>query len=202
MPNNTRSPRLEQFLAERIAPRFAEQRTQIEQRLAEIHRQLEDLYAAEATIAWEVEGTPPAVCYANIAGGEMTIASEPAQEPILRIVQSAEDWAKFTAGLPALFTVDARRPLGKSRLERLRPLRGAMRFVLTDVPGGGEWSCWVVFGGGAKPDEARVTIQLPAETMAQIQAGKLDPQAAFMQGQVRLAGDMGFAMQVGMAVFL
>jgi hypothetical protein len=202
MASNARLPRLEEFLASRLAPRFAEQRTLIEQRLAEIHRQLEDLYAAQGTIAWEVESSPPAVCYANIAGGEMTVGPEPLEEPILRIVQSPEDWAKFTAGLPAMFTVDPRRPLGKSRIERLRSLRGAIRFVLSGVPGGGEWSCWVLFGGEPKPAEPRVTIQIPAEALAQIQSGTLDPQAAFLQGQVRLAGDMGFAMQVGMALFL
>lgn len=195
-------PTLEEFLGSQVAPRFGEQVAQLERRLAEVQRQIEDLRAAQATIVWEVEGSPPQISYANISAGQMSIGREPAHEPVMRIVQSAEDWAKFASGLPALFTADPRRPLGKSRIDRIRGLQGAIRFVLSGAPGGSDWTCWVVFGGGEKPAEPRVTIQLPADALAQIQSGKLDPQAAFMQGQVRLAGDMGFAMQVGMALFL
>lgn len=202
MSETLQLPGLEEFLGIRVAPRFQEQVTQLERRLAELQRQIEDIRAAQGTIVWEVEGSPPQICYANIARGQMSIASEPAYEPVMRIVQSAEDWSKFTGGLPALFTADPRRPLGKSRLDRIRNLQGAIRFVVSGVPGGDDWSCWVVFGGGEKPAEPRVTIQLPSDALAQIQNGQLDPQAAFMQGQVRLAGDMGFAMQVGMALFL
>ncbi|MCX8073043.1 MAG: SCP2 sterol-binding domain-containing protein [Candidatus Binatia bacterium] len=194
-------PSLEEFLNQRIAPRFAEQVRDVEKRLAELERQLADLRAAEGTIAWEIQGSEPAVRYANFAAGQMRIEAEPAHPPVMTIVQTAEDWARFTSGLPIPFGTDPRRPLGKSRLERLKGIVGSVRFILTGLEGG-DWSCLVVFGDAPKEGEPRVTITLPATTVTELQQGKIDPQAAFMQGRIKLAGDMGFAMQLGMTLFM
>jgi len=194
-------PSVEEFLAQRVAPRFAEQVRDLEKRLAELERQLADLRAAEGTIAWRIEGPETVVRYANFAGGEMRIASEPTHPPLMTIVQTQEDWARFAGGLPVPLGADPRRPLGKSRVERIKTVSGTVRFVLTGIEGV-DWSCLVVFGNASLEGEPRVTITIPAATVAELQQGKLDPQAAFMQGRIKIAGDMGFAMQLGMTLFL
>lgn len=197
----TQVPDLEGFLAERIAPRFAEQVRETERRLAEIERQLADLRAAEGTIAWEVAGAPPVVRYVNISAGEMRVAAEPTHTPVMTISMTPEHWARFARGLPIPLGADPRRPLGKTRLDRIKTISGSVRFVLTDLEGG-DWSCLLLFGNASRDGEPRVTITLPASTVSEMQQGKLDPQVAFMQGRIKLAGDMGFAMQLGMTLFM
>jgi len=195
-------PPLGEFLRAQIAPRFGELVHAVEQRLAAAQRELDDLRAAAGTIAWEVDGAPPAVCYANITGGTMTVADRPLGEPLMTVAQSDADWARFSGGMAGLFGGDSRRPLGRARIERIRALKGALRFVLTGLSDGGTWSCTLYFGSGPRPAEPQTTITIPADMVAKIQAGQMDPQVAFMQGQVKLAGDMGLAMQLGMALFM
>lgn len=194
-------PTLEEFLAERVAPRFAEQVQGLEKRIAELQAQLSDVRAAQGTIAWCIRGDTDTMRYANFANGQMQIATAPTHPPLMTIVQTAEQWERFVRGLPAPFVSDPRRPLGKSRVERLKNILGSVRFVLTGLEGG-DWSCLVAFGNTPLEGEPRVTIKVPMATLTEMQQGKLDPQAAFLQGRIQIAGDMGFAMQLGMVLFL
>ncbi len=195
-------PSLEEYLRAQIAPRFSQLVSGAEQRLAAAQRELEDLRAATGTMAWEVTGASPAIVYVNLAAGEMAVADRPAGEPFMTISQSDADWARFTGGMAGLFGSDSRRPLGGSRIERVRTIKGAVRFVLTGLADGASWTCTLYFGPGPRPAEPQTTVTLPADLVAKIQSGQLDPQMAFMQGQVKLAGDPGLAMQLGMALFL
>ena len=57
-------------------------------------------------------------------------------------------------------------------------------------------------GAGARAGDAEtdVTLTADADTFRQILEGTLDPTAAFMQGRLRLDGDMGTAMKLGQAL--
>ncbi len=47
---------------------------------------------------------------------------------------------------------------------------------------------------------ARCTISMTAEDFAELIQGRLQPTSAFMQGKMRVDGDMGLAMKLGQLV--
>lgn len=55
-------------------------------------------------------------------------------------------------------------------------------------------------GANATDTPTDVTLTADAETFRQILAGELDPTAAFMQGKLKLDGDMATAMRLGAAL--
>jgi putative sterol carrier protein len=125
----------------------------------------------------------------------MTVGEKPELAPLVRVRQSREDWEALTRLAGGTGTTSA--DLTRSRVERLRALDGALEFRLgTDD---GERRIVVHFGSG-EPAPARCTLTLRAEDARRLQRGEMTPQAAFMQGLVKIAGDLAFAMQVGAAL--
>lgn len=55
-------------------------------------------------------------------------------------------------------------------------------------------------GARASDTPADVTLTADAETFRQILAGELDPTSAFMQGRLKVDGDMAAAMRLGSAL--
>ena len=66
---------------------------------------------------------------------------------------------------------------------------------------GGKW--WVKIhdgtaesGKGDAPDSPNLTLLADAGEWVKIMSGKLDPTAAFMQGKLKIKGDMGLAIKM------
>jgi putative sterol carrier protein len=55
-------------------------------------------------------------------------------------------------------------------------------------------------GAHATDTPAEATLRADAETFRQILDGELDPTAAFMQGRLKVEGDMSAAMKLGAAL--
>ncbi len=75
-----------------------------------------------------------------------------------------------------------------------------MQYVLTGGPDGEVRYYWVLENGkllenrlGDLPDPD-LTLTMTYEDARRVQAGELDPQAAFMQGRIKVAGNMTMLM--------
>jgi putative sterol carrier protein len=81
-------------------------------------------------------------------------------------------------------------------------LAGIDKVVMFDLSGegGGQWTATIaegkidmVEGAGAPPN---TTFKMKADVFLGIVNGKINPVAAFMQGKVRVQGDMSVAMRL------
>ncbi|MEO0751982.1 MAG: SCP2 sterol-binding domain-containing protein [Pseudomonadota bacterium] len=73
---------------------------------------------------------------------------------------------------------------------------GSAKFVIEDE------GAITVDGDGvrAADDDAEVTLTADADTFQAIIDGDMDPTSAFMQGRLKVDGDMGAAMKLGSAL--
>ena len=66
--------------------------------------------------------------------------------------------------------------------------------------GGGVWHCAIKDGACAVAEGAHdaptMTVSMEAADYVELTAGRLDGMTAFMGGRLRIAGDMGLAMQM------
>lgn len=88
-----------------------------------------------------------------------------------------------------------------SRMSGKTPLGGTLKLDL------GSDGCLFIDGAGAdnivtlnKNDPANCTISMSAEDFDDMIHGRLQPTMAFMQGKMRIDGDMGLAMKLGQLV--
>ena len=198
MPNNEPAIEPEAFLREQVAPRVARRIEELRAEIERLHRELADRLTAEATVALVLEGPDGGTWYMNIRDGQMTVvdASRRSRRSCA-CIRRAADWealARAAGGAAPRWAPTS----PASRIERLREITGHARVPPDDgrrrAPGRG-------------PARARrraapaCTLSMKAEDALRLQSGELRPEAAFIQGLVKLQGDITLAMQLGAVLF-
>jgi putative sterol carrier protein len=79
----------------------------------------------------------------------------------------------------------------------LEAVDGLLRF---EVTGDGGFSLLTHFGTSDLPDEPDATLRMTAAAYADLRAGRIDPQSAFLDDAIETEGDMQKIMQVAFAV--
>jgi len=179
---------------DRLQRRIAELRSQV----TRLERELEDRLAAEATLAFVLDGEAGGTWYVNVKGEDIRVERAAARPPLIRLSQSRADWEALVRDGLGMGAPPGAADLTAARIKRLATLKGTLEFRLTDEAG--ERRVVVQFGAEDAPGP-RCAVALRAEDARRLQSGQLTPQAAFMQGLARLEGDVALAMQVGAALF-
>lgn len=191
------------FFKERIAPQFGRRIDDLRRQIFTLEQQIQERLNAQGTVRIIVEGD--GVWHLNVNKGEMTVTNEAAFPPVMTVYQPRAyfDWAASIATEAGLFGPGARNNQGeltKSRLDRLKMLKGLLQFTFTHLPDGGERSCCIQFGEGERPAAPQTVLTLKAEDAQKLAKGELNPQVAFMSGVIKVTGDMALAMQFGAAM--
>jgi hypothetical protein len=205
-PASTSAPILpDTFFKDRIAPQFRRRIDDLRRQIIILEQQIQERLNAQGTVRIVVEGDNGGVWHLNVDKGEMTVTSEAAFPPVMTVYQPRPyfDWAASMATEAGLFGPGARNNQGeltKSRLDRLKMLKGLLQFTFTHLPGGGEQSFCIQFGEGERPAAPQTVLMLKAEDAQRLATGELNPQVAFMSGVIKVMGDMALALQFGAAM--
>lgn len=162
------------------------------------------LISVNGTIEVEIDGAPN-VFHLNIEAGRMAAGQTRAHEPFLTLQHDAAACEAIAreSGDSALGFLGALAGLGqpihltRARVDQLRQVAGTVGLTLTG-PGG--FCLRAHFGGGPPAAEPDCDLILDREIYAQLRAGEIDPQDAFMGGKIEINGDMQVAMQLALAV--
>lgn len=196
------------FYRERIPEQF--NRTLEKQRAAAsgdpaAARMLEEMEAVRTAIVVQIDSGDTLHRHAfEIDRGVMRSVETPERLPFLILGHSLEDFSDirrecgdsllgFLGGLAGLG--DEMR-LTSQRVRSLRELNGSLVF---ERVGPGGFVLFASFGIETPEPEPRATIRLDEAVYAQLRSGELDPQEAFLGGQIELEGDMEMAVGLALA---
>ena len=218
-----------QFFETELPAKYRDSVAALEAKVRKYRARLDGVLAASAVVRIVLTGEGGGDWTLRIGAGKLDTEPTSQSEPrLLSIVQSAGDFEAAQAGAvtlgfgPGNEPADYDRPasgsgaasrdggpaaglvrfLTASRVERLRPMSGTLRFVVTQIEGESDrvWSMTLLLGPGEPPDppdKADCSISVSHADSKLMAQGKLAPPAAFMAGKVKITGNMGLAMQLG-----
>ena len=165
---------------------------------------LDGMRAVQATIAVIVRGAGGGTFYLNVDEGRLTPGGAATHPVVLTLVQERADYDRlirdagdsalgFLGGLSGLA---GEMKLTKARLDVLRGVTGTLFFQVTGDEG---FSILTHFGPEAGKEKPDTEIRIAPEVYADLRAGRLDAQNAFLGGKLQVEGDLQLAMQVALA---
>ncbi len=168
-------------------------------------RVLEGLRAAEGTIQVVVSGRDGGTFHLNIANGELAPGETPAHEPFLTLTQDHAHFERLAAEagdsalgfLGGLSGLAGDMKFTKERIDALAATPGTVKFCLAGERG---FDLIAHFGAGPPAPEPATTITVEMDAYQLLKTGDLNPQDAFLGGQIQVEGDMQAAMQLALTM--
>jgi putative sterol carrier protein len=140
-------------------------------------------------------------------GGQLKIREGTVANPPLAVNMSVLHWRELVAGrvrdaVKSEVNVSAFDPgsLGKlyqsaDKVERLKTLKGSLKFVIEDAEAKDAYVVLVATGGAPRDQAvATATVSVSLPDFVPIAAGRENPQQAFFMGKIRIDGDMNHVM--------
>jgi putative sterol carrier protein len=192
------------FYTERIPTQFNRALAAQEAAGEEGAKVLADMRAVNATLCAEVRCEDGGPFYLNIENGTMSAGDAPSHPPFLTLRQDRRAFERLAAEagdsalgmLGGLSGLAGEMKLTRSRIENLRAVAGLLSFEVTGDDG---FRLLTHFGSDPFPEEPACSITVSPEAYAELRSGKLDPQSAFLNGAIRVDGEMQLAMQLALA---
>lgn len=198
---------IDAFYSERVPAQLNE--SLAAQRLAaasdeDAARVLEEMEAVRASIVVRVGDEEPGCFAYDIERGEARHVAAPRRAPFMIL---GHDVAHFAAirrecgdsllgFLGALAGIGDALRLTSLLVRNLRELDGSLVFERAGHDG---FALRAHFGSGEPASEPRAVIRVDAMTYARLRAGELDPQDAFLAGEIEVEGDEGMAIALALA---
>jgi len=192
------------FFRETLPAQFNAVLREQERAVEAAQRVLDGMRGVDATIRVEIRGEGGGTFFLNIAAGRLTPGDAPAHAPFLTLVQERPCFERFAAEvggsalgfLGALSGLAQEMRLTRARIDLLAGLAGSVRF---EVRGDGGFALLTHFGAGAPAGEPTTSIAVDRAAYRALRAGELNPQDAFLGGQIQVEGDLQLAMQLALA---
>ncbi|MEJ5187181.1 MAG: SCP2 sterol-binding domain-containing protein [Candidatus Geothermincolales bacterium] len=148
----------------------------------------------EFTVEFDVDGQAYSLIVKDAK--ELQVKEGKLDSPMVRVVLTEDVWRKAITGkMPG--AVDMFTEMGqlanRKRYDTLKDTKGTMNLELS-LPDGTTAQIKVVFNNADSP---AVTFKTALEDWVKIASGELPGPMAFMQGKLKLEGDMTFAMSLG-----
>lgn len=176
-----------------------------QERESEAGRRLHaDMQAVSATICAEVVGAGGGRFYLNIENGRMRAEPRATHPPFLTLRQERSAFDRLAADaadsalalLGGLSGLAGEMRLTRTRIQNLSAVRGLVRFEVTGPAG---FALLTHFGPDPFPEEPAASIRVDEAVYGDLRSGKLDPTQAFLDGSIRVEGDMQLTLQLALA---
>jgi hypothetical protein len=198
------TPEPRSFYGELIPTQF-NRALEAQEALGEQGRRVYDgMRAVSASIRIEVKGEGGGTFHLNIEQGRMSASERAEKRPFLTLLQDRRAFDRIAreagdsamALLGGLSGLAGEMKLTKSRIDNLALVQGLVHFEVTGEDG---FVLRTHFGTSPPPAEPDTWIRVDEAAYRDLRGGKLDPQAAFMNQQIVVEGDMQMAMQLALA---
>jgi len=192
------------FFSETLPAQFNAVLIDQERAVQAASRVLEGMRAVHATIRADVHGEGGGTFFLNIDAGRLTPGEHPAHAPFLTLVLEQSSFGPFLdevggsalGFLGALSGLAQELKLTKARIDLLAGVQGTVRF---EVRGADGFTLHTHFGPGEPSARPSTSITVDRSAYADLRAGRLNPQDAFLTGRIQVEGDLQLAMQLALA---